>query len=265
MILGGIETGVLERQGEGPRLLLSHCSLAHSGAWKPMLKAMPPHHALALDLPGHGGTAKAPERSPEAQAVDALLECLELAPAHLIGHSFGGRVVLKAALARPERVLSVTAIEPMMFHLLKDVGHPAYEDEVTASARWADAMALGDFDAAGDAFTALWGTGQRWQYIPERQRSYLRACMPTVLAAGPEVMGHPDGQITLPDLKSLKMPLLLLAGEKTRHTGMAICQVLSKHTTAKLKILQNAGHMLPLTHPTETAEVISNFIISGKG
>src|SRR3546814_1285704 len=41
------------------------------------------------------------------------------APAfHLVGHSYGGAVPLKIALSQPQRVLSLTLIEPVLFHLL---------------------------------------------------------------------------------------------------------------------------------------------------
>src|SRR3546814_6449107 len=41
---------------------------------------------------------------------------------HLVGHSYGGAVALKIALTRPQRVLSLTLIEPVVFHLLPLAG-----------------------------------------------------------------------------------------------------------------------------------------------
>ncbi|MEM6771502.1 MAG: alpha/beta hydrolase, partial [Bacteroidota bacterium] len=96
----------------------------------------------------------------------------------MVGHSYGGRVVLRAALSRPDLTLSVTAVEPMMFHFLEDAGHPAFADEQASSAIWAEALRAGDADAAGRAFTALWGNGQPWEAVPERQRAMMAAAMP---------------------------------------------------------------------------------------
>jgi pimeloyl-ACP methyl ester carboxylesterase len=148
----------------------------------------------------------------------------------------------------------------MMFHLLADVSHQGYEDEQNASEIWFSAMQAGDFDAAGRGFTQLWGGGQPWERIPEAQRAYLRSCMPMVQAAGPEVMGHPDGQITLDALARLSMPVLLLSGTTTRHTATAICEVVTAHTDFTWKSVEGAGHMLPISHPSETATLIASHI-----
>ena len=254
----GVETG-LHRFGEtGPCMLLSHCSLAYGGVWKRMLAELPPVQATAPDLPGHGCTPRRGQGLVEEQAASALVARLDAeGPAHLVGHSYGGRVVLRAALTRPELALSVTAVEPMMFHLLEDVGHPAFADEIASSAEWGNALRARDADTAGRAFTGLWGNGQPWESIPERQRGMMAAAMPIVLEAAPEVMGHPPGQITLADIAGLPCPVTLIAGAKTRHTATAICEVIAANSHASFHQVPSAGHMVPLTHPRETAALIA--------
>ncbi|MEL6584646.1 MAG: alpha/beta hydrolase [Pseudomonadota bacterium] len=260
MILGGAETGVTQYGQEGPCVLLSHCSLAHSGAWRGFVQALGNVAATGLDLPGHGRSVWDAARSPERQAVDAMLEMLEGGPAHLVGHSFGARVALKAAIERPERVLSVTAFEPMMFHLLDDVSDPLFAEEDAASAVWAEFARENDMDGAGRSFTALWGNGQPWDEIPERLRAYMRGCMPTVLASGPQVMGHPEGQITLEDLAALPMPSLLLSGSATRAGAIAICDTIEERCDIRHIVIEGAGHMAPITHPAEVAAPVAELI-----
>lgn len=71
--------------------------------------------AYALDLPGHGGSAKdVGEGGVEALAasVVAFMDALGIAKAHLVGHSLGGAVSLHLALEHPDRVASVTALAP---------------------------------------------------------------------------------------------------------------------------------------------------------
>ncbi|MEO1421562.1 MAG: hypothetical protein AAFV09_00170 [Pseudomonadota bacterium] len=68
-------------RGTGPRAILSHCSLAHSGAWKPLMARMPEVDGTALDLPGHGMSAYNPDSELQRQGADAVLEALDDGPA----------------------------------------------------------------------------------------------------------------------------------------------------------------------------------------
>lgn len=70
---------------------------------------------IALDLPGHGGSAKEPGEGSVpalADAVLAVLDALGVERAHLVGHSLGGAIALALALERPQRVASATLLAP---------------------------------------------------------------------------------------------------------------------------------------------------------
>jgi pyruvate dehydrogenase E2 component (dihydrolipoamide acetyltransferase) len=69
----------------------------------------------ALDLPGHGASSKdVGPGDPRffAEIVLAVMDALGLVSAHLVGHSMGGGVCIAAALARPDRVRSLTLLAP---------------------------------------------------------------------------------------------------------------------------------------------------------
>src|SRR6185503_3141479 len=55
----------------------------------------------------------------EAALVRALLDRYD-GPAHLVGHSYGGAVALNVAHSRGAMLRSLTLIEPVAFHLLRD-------------------------------------------------------------------------------------------------------------------------------------------------
>ena len=66
----------------------------------------------AVDLPGHGASGK--DVSSFAELVSALcglLDALGVDRVHLVGHSTGGAVALRAAVDRPDRVASLTLID----------------------------------------------------------------------------------------------------------------------------------------------------------
>ncbi|MDQ6910276.1 MAG: alpha/beta fold hydrolase [Actinomycetota bacterium] len=62
--------------------------------------------ALVLDLPGFGASPPPPEPWGSAEYASALAPILDelVAPAVVVGHSFGGRVAMQLAARAPERV-----------------------------------------------------------------------------------------------------------------------------------------------------------------
>ena len=71
------------------------------------------------DRPGHG-RSPAPGRPDDAEADGEWVAELLEEGAHLVGHSFGGCVVLAAAAKRPGVVRSLTLVEPAMMPLAMD-------------------------------------------------------------------------------------------------------------------------------------------------
>jgi pyruvate dehydrogenase E2 component (dihydrolipoamide acetyltransferase) len=110
-----LESGALRflKQGEGEPLVLLHGFGGDLNNWLFSIPALAERHTVyALDLPGHGGSAKAvadPSVEGLAAAVEQFLDSQGLERAHLAGHSLGAAV---AASVGAERIASLTLIAP---------------------------------------------------------------------------------------------------------------------------------------------------------
>src|SRR5215470_9377811 len=102
--------------GEGPGVpvLLLHGFGADLNTWMFTQPALAEgRRVVALDLPGHGGSAKRVERA-DAESLAAViagaLDELGIERAHLVGHSMGGGIASALALRSPERIATLTLV-----------------------------------------------------------------------------------------------------------------------------------------------------------
>lgn len=99
-----------------PPVLFVHGYGGDLDGWLFNLDAAAEHSpVVALDLPGHGRSdAKLPGVTIEALAgfVLRFLDALGIGAVHAVGHSMGGAIVAQMAAAAPQRVASVTLVNP---------------------------------------------------------------------------------------------------------------------------------------------------------
>ena len=102
--------------GDGDPVVLVH-GLGGAGTnWVELLPGLlERHRVLVLDLPGHGGSGRLPRgaaMSEFADAVAAVVEHEEVAPALVFGQSFGAHTALRLAHRRPELVRGLLLAAP---------------------------------------------------------------------------------------------------------------------------------------------------------
>jgi pyruvate dehydrogenase E2 component (dihydrolipoamide acetyltransferase) len=115
---GGIRLRVLDLgDGETNPVVFVHGFGADLSTWmfnQPALAGT--RRAVALDLPGHGGSTKQLDGALDAVGLAGILDgacaALGVQRLHLVGHSLGGAVALAFAAAHPGRVASLTLIAP---------------------------------------------------------------------------------------------------------------------------------------------------------
>jgi len=112
--VSGQTIGYLE-SGEGkPAVLLVHGFGGNLKSWAPVQLALSrAFRTVSMDLPGHGGSVKAIASGEADYFVGVIAEfirTLELAPVHLVGHSWGGDLAVLVAEDQPDLVASLTLI-----------------------------------------------------------------------------------------------------------------------------------------------------------
>jgi 3-oxoadipate enol-lactonase len=98
---------------EGEPLVFLHGIGGDAETWRLQLDGLSSdYRAIAWDMPGYGDSAPLEAMTFPAlvDAVSALLDRLSIERAHLVGHSLGGMIAEAFALARPERLRSLTLV-----------------------------------------------------------------------------------------------------------------------------------------------------------
>jgi pimeloyl-ACP methyl ester carboxylesterase len=249
-------------QGSGETVLLLHSSGGSGAQWRVLTEQLGTRYrVLAPDLYGYGGTPAWSgygvfTLAREAALVQAFLERIA-GPVHVVGHSYGGAVALR--VARAEQLASLTLIEPVAFHLLREaedaVDWAALREIIAVATAITDALGAGDDDAGCERFVDYWGGAGAWTRLPMLRRDALALRLPKVALDFQATLNDPT---RLDDLRTLGVPTLLVQGEHTRAPTRQICRRLAETLPdARLKVVAGADHMLPITHRDEVNGLVT--------
>jgi lipase len=97
-------------------------------------------HVLAADLRGHGRSSWDPPWSIPTHRADVIELAETIGPTTWIGHSFGGRLVLELAAARPELVERAVLLDPAIY--VEPPAARAFSESERADRSFADADEL---------------------------------------------------------------------------------------------------------------------------
>ncbi|WP_071672887.1 alpha/beta fold hydrolase [Nioella nitratireducens] len=242
------------QDGDRPVLML-HCSLAHSGAWEGMVRALGPGLRItAPDILGHG---RAPDidltKDLHDQCYEAILPHLPEGRFDAVGHSFGATLALRLAVDMPERIRSLILIEPVLFAAAKGSGAlSAYRDQMATFDRL---FSEGRIEDATREFLRLWGAGGGLDAMPEGQQRYMIDRIRFVAASNAALFEDSAGLV--PRLAEVRGPVLLVDGaERLPITAAVLDRMAAKMPDTVRLTVEGAGHMVPITHPRPVAEAL---------
>lgn len=256
-------------RGAGETVVLVHGALGDHRQWAPIADRLAAAcRVAAISRRHHWPAPPPPLDTPYTyeRHCDDLLDHLRdgAAAVHLVGHSYGAGIVLLAALQEPALIRTLTLIEPPFGSLLPPDA-PALDEEIASrKAMLNDVQSLARAGEAERATRTLidWlqgGAGGFDRLPPETRRGLLDNAStvgPTFLSPAPEV---PSDR-----LRELGVPTLVLAGERTRAYFRAIAQTVAACVPgAEAATIPDAGHMVIVERPAETAAALLAFLARG--
>lgn len=254
------------RSGDGAGILFLHSGPGRGSDWRAIIAEMEANYlCLAPDLLFRGETGRWPNRDSygldrQAEVVAAVIETTT-APIHLVGHSYGGAVALRCAVRWPERLRTLTLIEPAFYNLLRHAGemelfafYEAAADEFNAFVK------AGDEERAWQLFIDRYNGPGAWRVLPEKIRTRILGLTEVSHMDWEALLDNPT---TLDDLRRIRIPTKTIVGGKTLPQYRRICELVSELIVSNtLTTLHGANHMSPLTHPYDVAGCIRQHIQS---
>lgn len=246
------------RTGHGSPVVLIHGVGLQGAIWGPQVEALRgDHDVIAVNMPGHGGSSRPPADATLAHYADAilaLLDALEIGRAHVVGHSMGALVAVEFALAHPERVAGLVAMNAVFCR--------APEQRAAIEARLA---ALGDGPARPD-----WsGTIGRWFGDPvppsleaaaARTRAFLCEIDPVGYRRTYRLFARSDAEHR-ERLPRLAVPALFFTGEHDPNSTPSMSEAMAAVAPrGRAIVLPGERHMMALTDPDRTNRVLREFI-----
>ncbi len=205
----------------------------------------------APDLPGHGQSPEWPGEPPDFHTyVTRQIAPLITRPLDLIGHSLGATVALRIAVGAPEAVRSLTLIEPVLFAAAPQPANDAVMDQIR------ELVLSGQEEQAARRFISIWG-GIDWDQQTRSGRARLARQIGMVVAGNDALMKDSANILREGGLEGIEAPVLIIMGQDSPGAIPAIADALA----ARLQdvgraAVPGAGHMLPITHPVQTADLI---------
>jgi pimeloyl-ACP methyl ester carboxylesterase len=237
--------------GEGEVVVLLHSSGMSGAQWKrtaePLVRSG--LRAIVPDLLGSGRSTPWPEGKPfgfelDVELVGRLIERIDR-PVHLVGHSYGGHIALRAAVLAPARVMSLALYDPVSFGVLDLEGdRDAFAEMSRVGRDWGASDA--DHDAWLRGFVDYWGGAEAWARLREPVRAEMRRVGWVVYAGARSLIAN---RVGIEAYRSVTAKALLVTGESSPiAAGRIVARLGEAIPGARVERFAGAGHMGPLTH-----------------
>jgi len=255
-----------ELNGTGAPLAMVHGSWVDSANWGLVVPGLAESFkVLVYDRRGHSHSERPGTRGSVDEDGDdlaALLEALDLAPAHVVTNSFGGNIALRLAGRRPEVFRSLTCHEPPLWGLLENdpESQPMLQQGAHSLESVGKRIAEGDHEGAARQFVeeVAFGPGAWENELPPEVRSTFVHNAPTFL----DELQDPNAlNIDRDLLARLEMPVCLTEGSESPPVFPRVIDRLAKLIPRVTRdTIQGTAHVPQLTSPESYIEVITRTV-----
>ncbi|GCD92666.1 alpha/beta fold hydrolase [Embleya hyalina] len=253
-----------EVTGEGDPLVLVHGSWTDHTGWRSVVPALAASHRVVVyDRRGHsrstGGTGPG-SRTRDEDDLAALPERLDLAPAHVVGNSYGASTALGLGARRPELFRGLVAHEPPL--LATVANDPELRPLMRVARDRIDAVVellrAGDDRGGAHLFVEEVALGPgMWERLPDRARETFVANAATFLDEQNDP--HWD-ELDVTRLSALTAPVLPSYGTTSPPWFARIVGGLADAIAhARIRTLEGAGHVPHTTHPELYVATVTGF------
>jgi pimeloyl-ACP methyl ester carboxylesterase len=244
-----------QRLGNGPPLVFVHGAAEDSRIWRPQLDALADEFTVvAWDEPGAGRSSDVPAGfgiADYAKCLGALIDALELGPAHVAGLSWGGTLALELYRHRPELVATL-----ILADTYAGWRGSLPEDEVQARVAGVRGMLAAPPAEFDPTLAGLFAGDPPSRFVPllrEITADVRREGLITQLL----VMAETDQRDLLP---RVAVPTLLLWGELDSRSPLSVARQFEQAIPhARLVVLPGAGHVSNLEQPEQFNDAVRTF------
>jgi 3-oxoadipate enol-lactonase len=251
--------------GSGEPVLLLHPGFV-ANAFAPLYAdpSLANYCLIHYDRPGYGDSSPATAPIPFARQgayAAALLDALDIARVHVVGHSLGALIALQMAVSLPERVHSLSLLEPPLVFAMRESDMQVMMGVM--------AQAFGQF-GAGNVMGAVnaWldgAFGPGWQTV-------LEEAIPGALAQayedGPaafiaEAPAMQSWEFGPEQLQQISQPVLAAFHIDSQFPGVFQDPAELIHSLlpqTEMVVIPQATHLLQIQNPRSVAQALAGFL-----
>ena len=244
-----------ERVGDGPPVVFVHGAAVDARMWQPQLAALADEFtAVTWDEPGAGRSSDVPADfglADYAACLAALIDALDLGPAHVAGLSWGGTVAQELYRHHPEFVATLILVDTY-------AGWKGSlpKDEVRIRVQGVRQMLAAADHLFDPTLPGLFAGDPPAEFVPllEAMAADVR---PESLRTALLVMAEADERDLLP---RIAVPTLLIWGERDARSPLSVARQFEKAISdTKLVVISGAGHVSNLERPEAFNDAVREF------
>lgn len=246
----------VEVSGEGPVALCIHGLGGSSNTWTPLLPALAGYRVVRIDLPGSARSgSEAPALSIDAfvDAVQQVVEALDIEQATLVAHSMGTIVAQHYAVRHRGRIKALALFGPLVEP--PEAGRAGARARATLARQGVAAMqeiadtivgaAISKQSRAGNPLAV---TLVRESIMRQPEEGYAQSCEALAGATGAQ-------------LENIDVPVLLVTGDQDGIAPVVAVKAMSARIAgSRVVVLDACGHWPTFEKPAECIAALGTFL-----